>query len=212
MIGNLLPGMLSTFSAFFYGVHIFVLEIGGLTPDLGMALQNLSDTYEALKALVAAISFITGVALIFRGIAMYRIFANQTFGSAQRGEFAGPMVFIIVGAILVYYPSTIDISLQTIFGPGSSKVKDITEMIAYDKIASSQKWAAISGVLVKYMTLIGFIAFIRGWIILSKMGHSGSQPGSIAKGITHLVGGILLMNIVGTVNLIAATFGFAGGG
>jgi len=51
---------------------------------------------------------------------------------------------------------------------------------------------------------------VRGWLILSKMGHPGAQPGSVAKGIVHVIGGILLINIVNTVNMLASTFGYTG--
>ena len=64
-------------------------------------------------------------------------------------------------------------------------------------------------IILKYLSLIGLIAFLRGWVILSKMGHSGSQPGRVGKGITHSGGGILLINIVQTTQILANTFGYS---
>lgn len=177
--------------------------------DLGTALANLTYAFEQLVNLVAAISYVMGIYFIFRGIAMYKIFATQSFASAQKGEVAGPMVFMIVGAVLMYFPSTLDTSMQTIFGYGSAEIKPASDMLAYSTLtASGENWRAISDILIKYMKLIGFIAFLRGWTILSKMGHSGSQPGSVGKGIVHVIAGVLLINIVDTVNLLAVTFGF----
>lgn len=177
--------------------------------DLGTALENLTYAFEQLKTLVAAISYVMGLYFIFRGIGMYKIFATQSFASANKGEVAGPLVFLVVGAVLMYFPSTLDTSMQTLFGYSTGQMPAAEEMIGYSDLADSAgNWAAISGVLIKYMKLIGFIAFLRGWTILSKMGHSGAQPGSVGKGIVHIVAGILLINIVDTVNLLAETFGF----
>ncbi len=176
------------------------------TVSFDTAIANLSTAVGSIKALVAAISFIVGIYFVARGVAMYRSFANQTFGSAQRGEFAGPLVYLVVGAILVYLPSASDVSLITVFG--TAEVGDDAEALAYFVPGASEKWRDVALVLMSYMKLIGFIAFVRGWMILAKMGQSGSQPGSMGKGITHLVGGVLLMNIPDTMRILATTFGF----
>lgn len=179
--------------------------------DLSTALANLSTTFNSLVQVIVAVSYVTGIALVIRGVMMYRIFANQTFGSAQRGEIAGPMVFIIVGAILVYFPSTLNTSLNTLFtGVDQNNLTEASEMIGYQSLAGVEHWQEIADVVVKYVKLVGLIAFVRGWIILSKMGHSGSQPGSVGKGIVHIVGGVLLINIVDTFRMLAVTLGYTG--
>jgi intracellular multiplication protein IcmC len=177
--------------------------------DLSTMLANLEASFSNLQSLVVAISYVTGVALVVRGVMMYKIFGSQTMSSAQRGEFAGPLVFIIVGSLLIYLPSTFQGSIQTVFG--HTELGQAKDLVAYQALEGGEKWQEISDIVVKYMKLIGLIAFVRGWIILSKMGHAGSQPGSIAKGIIHVIGGVLLINIVDTFNILATTFGYTGG-
>lgn len=170
-----------------------------------LAIQNLSKAFESLWTLVIAMTYVIGLGMTAKGVMMYRIFANQTFGSAQRGEIAGPMVWIIIGCSLIYLPQTMSMSMTTAFG--TADTGQISELIGYTTLSSVEKWRQISGIIVSYLKLIGLIAFIRGFVILSKMGHTGAQPGSIGKGIVHIVGGVLLVNIVDTVNMLAATFG-----
>ena len=86
--------------------------------SLDAALAAIQAAFSSLQLLITAIAYVIGVSLIVRGVMMYRAFANQTFGSAQRGEIAGPMVHIFVGGILCYIPSTITASLTTVFGSG----------------------------------------------------------------------------------------------
>lgn len=178
--------------------------------DITIALKNLTSAYNSLVLLVVAISYVTGISLVVRGLMMYRIFANQTFGSAQRGEMAGPLVFIIVGTILIYFPSTLNTSVSTLFGSMDADIisAGASEMIGYQSLSKVEHWQEIADVVIKYVKFIGLIAFVRGWIILSKMGHSGSQPGSVGKGTIHIIGGILLINIVDTFNMLATTFGY----
>ncbi len=178
--------------------------------SLDTAIINLSRAFDSIEQLIVAITYIIGLTLIVRGIMMYRIFANQTFGSAQRGEIAGPMVHLVVGALLLYIPSTLTTSLTTVFG--SSDISAAQNLIGYATLSSTEKWQKLTNVVIQYMLLIGLIAFVRGWVILSKMGHSGSQPGSVGKGLVHVIGGILLINIVDTVNILGCTFGYTGGG
>lgn len=169
--------------------------------------NNLMAAATSLRTLIMAFSYIIGVGMVFRGLALYKAFGQHITQMSSRGEVSGPMVFIVVGAMMVYLPSTIDASLVTIYG--SSSTSTIQDMIGYAGSGLDQKWRQVSEIVVIYLKLIGLIAFIRGWIILSKMGHAGSQPGSIAKGITHVIGGILLINLIDTINLFATTFGFS---
>ncbi len=178
--------------------------------SLDTALTNLSNAFSSIEHLIVAITYIIGLSLIVRGIMMYRVFATQTMSSAQKGEIAGPMVHIIIGSLLLYLPSTLTTSLTTVFA--TTDISQASDIIAYQSLSGSEKWQKLTSVVIEYMTLIGLIAFVRGWVILSKMGHSGSQPGSMGKGLIHVIGGILLVNIVDTVNILSCTFGYSGGG
>ena len=51
------------------------------------------------------------------------------------------------------------------------------------------------------------IAFIRGWILVVKGAQAGSQPGNSSKGLIYVVGGVMAINITGTIDLINATLG-----
>lgn len=173
--------------------------------SLDVALTNLSYAFTSLRTLLVAFSYVVGAGMVAKGLMMYRQLANQTMSSAQRGELAGPMVWIVIGCILVYFPATLQSTLTTVFGSG--EMSAASELIGYGTVSGVERWREISEVIVMYVRLVGYIAFIRGWIILSKMGHSGTQPGSIGKGVIHIIGGILLVNVIDTVNLLSRTFG-----
>lgn len=178
------------------------------TVSFDAAITNLSDSFESLVHLVTGISYIIGIFLIAKGIMSLSVFGRQTMTQAQRGEMSGPMVWIFVGALLMYLPTTLDTSLTTVYG--DSEIAAAGDIMAYAPVTAGENWEQLSNIIIKYVKLVGLIAFVRGWVILSKMGHSGAQPGSMGKGLTHVIGGVLLINVVETVNILATTFGVVG--
>ena len=46
-----------------------------------------------------------------------------------------------------------------------------------------------------------------GFLILTKATGQGAQPGTISKGFVHIIGGVLAINIVQTINMLQATVG-----
>jgi intracellular multiplication protein IcmC len=53
--------------------------------------------------------------------------------------------------------------------------------------------------------VIGLIAFVRGWVLVARSASQGQPPGGTGKGLIHVFGGILAINIVGTINMINNT-------
>lgn len=172
------------------------------------AITNLTESFDSLVHLVTGASYIIGIFLIAKGIMSLSVFGRQTMSSAQRGEVSGPVVWIFVGALLMYLPTTLETGLTTVYG--DADLAAAGDIMAYAPVTAGENWEQLSNVIIKYVKLVGLIAFVRGWIILSKMGHAGAQPGSMGKGLTHVIGGILLINVVETVNILATTFGVIG--
>jgi intracellular multiplication protein IcmC len=178
--------------------------------SLDTALNNITQSFSNIQSLIYATTYVIGVGLVVKGLMMAKIFGSQTMASTQRGELAGILIHIFIGALLIYVPSTLDTSLVTVFGTGTAGVKGYNDLLAYQSLSGSEQWTALSQIALKYLTLIGMIAFVRGWLLLAKLGHSGSQPGGLGKGLMHVIGGVLLINGVETFNILARTLGYSG--
>lgn len=174
--------------------------------SLASALGNLSSAFSSIQQLIEAISYVIGAFFVVKGLMMFKVLATQTLSSAQKGDVAGPLIHIIIGCVLIYLPSTVGTSLQTVFNTGVTSPAE--SMFGYQSLSGTEQWQNIATVVIQYTKLIGLIAFIRGWVILSKMAGAGNQPGSVGKGMIHVIGGILLINIVDTFNLLAQTLGY----
>jgi intracellular multiplication protein IcmC len=78
-----------------------------------------------------------------------------------------------------------------------------SDLMAYVSVGIGNEWSQLIDVVVIYIQLVGLIAFIRGWFIMAQAGAPGQQPGSISKGLVHIVGGIVAINFVPFMQAIA---------
>lgn len=168
------------------------------------AYTNLINTAIDLELFMMIASYIAGIVMIIRGIALYKAFGQNVNQATRPGEVAGPFVYIVVGTMLLYFPTIFSISLYTIFGTTSVENLDATTATGGYSV---YEWDRIYTVITRYCRLVGVISFFRGLLLLSRSGEPGVQPGSITRGIVHIVAGVMIYNIKGTVDALQYTFG-----
>lgn len=173
------------------------------TIDQGLAYKNLLTSEFYLEMFVMVLSYLCGIIMIIRGLALYKAFGQNVNQATRPGEVAGPAVYIVIGTMLFYFPTIFQIGLYTLYGSSTP-----TNLV-YKGADTTQNWAQIYTLINRYCRLIGVISFFRGLILISRAGEQGTQPGSITKGIIHLVAGIMIYNIGATVNVFQYTFGIS---
>jgi intracellular multiplication protein IcmC len=192
--------------------------------DLQDIMVRLSGLLGPLMRLLLTISFISGIVFTLRGLLMLKAFSMPLTQASKPGEISGPLVYIFVGTILIYIPTSTDVLSATLFGSGPSifsggkgsgdsftnlgnmgKASD--KLLGYAPVSIEGQWAVMVDTIVLYMEFIGFLAFLRGWFLIAQSGQPGVQPGSISKGIIHVVGGLLAINFLPLVKAIRGTLG-----
>lgn len=193
--------MIETWWQSIFEISIHVEQTGGVLKPfndiIGMIL-TFSESLAGISWLAAGISYIAGVLLIARGTFKIRVMADHRSQMFQPMEIAGPMVNIVMGVGLIWWPVLIDVTTYTFWGTSSP--------LSYDPGFGSE-WDEVWVVILDVMKLVGFIAFIKGWYYMTKMGEQGAQ-GMFGKGITHIIGGILAYHMGPTIRVLMATFGF----
>jgi len=168
---------------------------------MGQLNNNVGD----ISSFVVGLYYVVGI-----GIALAAVFRLKKLGvrsamMGSDGSVGGPIIQLLIGAALVYSPSLLA-TLNTTFW-GSPAFNSALSWTSSGSSTGSQLVAVITP-LVGIIKLIGCIAFLRGWLILTRISGAGSQqPGQISKGIVHIVGGVLAMNITTTVQVIMNTLG-----
>ena len=165
-------------------------------PNAEQVLTNIAAQIPALTSLLAAIVIILGIVFIVAGLIKLKHAGEQRSMMAQHGVM-GPFLYLLVGSLLLFLPSTIQVTTSTFWSTPCS--------YCYPTSAGSP-FTSFFQVVYAVVNFVGLIAFVRGLVILSHLGEQ-SQHGKLAQALTHIIGGIICINIGSFVQMIFATLG-----
>lgn len=163
-------------------------------PSAGDMFANFTASAKALTMLVQYASYAIGIFLILNSI-----FKFSQLGSNPQMSPKVPITMFFVGVGIFALTSSLQVVQQTMAmgsGPGA-------QFMAAPSSGGAAMAAAINGVLY-FIRLVGFIAFIRGWLLLNQAGNG--KEGMIGRGLTHLGGGVAAINVDITARILFATF------
>jgi intracellular multiplication protein IcmC len=186
------------------GVFLFCLLLTGCTganfPRVESMLVNLSTEFPAFYRLITASAYILGVAFIFRGVYQLKVYGDLRTMMSVQTNFKATMMLFFAGAALLYAPTAFKSMLLSTFATTS-----MSDPMSYQPSGGILSPLASSAVL-RFIQLIGTISFIRGWVHLA---HSSNPNGrsTLGKAVTHILAGLLAINIEGTRQILQASFG-----
>ncbi len=165
--------------------------------DITSWLVNIQSQLPAILNLIVATSYVCGVSLFVIGVMKLKAYGQQTVMTSTHANFIGPLTYIIVGSVLFYFPTMVEVGVQTFWGYGLESVLQYpnTGGLNFDNLINP---------IIDIIRIVGYIAFLRGWMILAKLGNH-APPGTLAKGIIHIIGGVLAINVVGTWQVFVNT-------
>ena len=163
-------------------------------------LANIASQLPSVMRLVTAVAFVLGMYFIIAGIIKLKHYGEQRSMMSVEHSLVGPMVYFAIGALLLYLPSAVNTGMSTFWSSPNP----------YGYLEKADQWNALYKDCFMVIQLFGTIAFIRGLVILSRVGgHGGGGHDSLGKGLTHIIGGILCINIYQFVQVILNTMGIS---
>ena len=96
---------------------------------------------------------------------------------------------------------------NSMFGDSNVATFAMLETSTGDVVLDQHVLAMISTVLV-FMTIIGYISFMRGFFIIKDVAE-GSGQASLMAGVTHIFGGALAVNLGPLLNAVQSTLGLS---
>ena len=112
----------------------------------------------------------------------------------------GPLIFIFIGAALLYLPSSVQVGLSTFWKEPAP--------YSYLEEDANNSWNTLIHDIFLIIQLIGIIAFIRGLLLLTHLSSGHGQQGTFGRAMSHMIGGILLINIYQFLQVIFNTLGY----
>ncbi len=168
-------------------------------------LNNIAASLIPIQRLITGASYLIGCAFLFKAIYSLKVYGEARTMMSSSASAKEPILYLMVGAILLYFPTTLQMMLQTTF--------NYNTVLQYAPVNSNNNaldtlfgsGSVVGKPLAMLIQVIGLIAFIRGWVLVARSGSQGQQPGGTGKAFMHIFGGILAINIVGTLTIINNT-------
>ena len=168
-------------------------------------LGNIANNVIPVQLLISGCAYMLGILFVVKALMTLKEHGEQRTMMSQKNSMKEPLVYFIVGGMLFYSPTGFRALLETMYGSNAS-------IMAYGPLSKNTPFSgpflnnsAAGASLVKIIQTIGLVAFVRGWILVARAGSQGQAPGGMGKGMIHVLGGVLAINIVGTIDMINNT-------
>lgn len=190
----------SWYSLFFCAFFIANLFATPAYAQLSIAdmIVNIAETVPQLMLFTTALSYVLGFAFVAHGLMLLKKYAEQRTMMSGDAKMSGPLLYLFVGAALIYLPSAVQSGMTTFWLHPNP--------YGYETSANDQ-WSIFISACFNIIQLIGVIAFIRGLVILAHMGGQGGHQATFGRAAAHIVGGIFCIDIYDFVQAVFVTFG-----
>lgn len=154
-------------------------------------------TWSSVSSFVVVLFWCVGCWLAFIAIVNYKNAADGKNGIAK------PIVQTIISALMVAISRFIPILSETLNNKAAEfSPQSLLSDIPQDALGLN---LAFTSVLL-FVQMLGTIAIFRGMLMLWEATNKGAGSGLIGKSWTHIIGGVLAVNIQLTISTVASTF------
>ena len=170
---------------------------GAGVPDIVTMMLTLDKSFPPLIYMVSAMAYLFGFAIILKvlwALKQYGIGVSMT----QQNDLRPLIVQLVVGVLLIFLPSTLKSVLATVYG---------TDAITGYANLPGTSWQVVSDSLILFVQFVGLVAVVRGLLHLHRASGGQGQQNLFSKGIIHLIGGALSLNIVQAKDILYSTLG-----
>jgi hypothetical protein len=179
-------------------VPVFTSTGAGLD---GAVVDLIKDIAKPMSNIVMGFAYFAGAVLTVVGIVRLTKSAQE----GPRGPSGiGTMATFVTAAMLLSASQVLGAFTVTIFG-GDPEMFVYTEIFGLGGVPTDQAENVISAILV-FMALVGMISFVRGLFVLRGFAEGNSQM-TLMGGISHIIAGVLAVNLGQFINMIESTLG-----
>lgn len=164
-------------------------------------LTNLANSLIPVERLVTAAAYLMGIGFAIKAVFTLKSHGEQRSSLSGTGNMKEALVYIVVASMLLYFPTAFEALMNTTFGYSTVLAYSANPYLSGIMGTDS----ALGNALTIIIQVIGLFAFVKGWIMIARGASQGQSAGNTGKGLMHVFGGILAMNIVGTMQIIANT-------
>jgi hypothetical protein len=191
------------------GVVTAIPIAGTSTLGLDVLAQNfVGNTRNPVFWFGQMLAYIVGLFYIVRGLVKL-----SKYNTDPRA-YSPPIIItsFLIGVVLIALGRSKDILMSSVFGAGNTdlvRAATGTGLINWAALGITGNTAGFDNAYIAAITffqMVGFIAFIRGWMLI-KATVEGQGNHTYGQAFTHIIGGVLCMNIILFLRAAEVTFG-----
>ena len=158
---------------------VISLSSGFAGLDFSTIMRNLASSLIDVEHLAIGIFYVVGIGVLIAGV--YDLVEFGMMHQSHPIEKLRALTKVSIGALLIYFPSSVQVVSQSLFGENVS--------LSYQTITSDIIYSSAKVIL----QLAGFIWFVRGLFMLMT-GHEAGERLRHFKGVIYMASGILAAN------------------
>jgi hypothetical protein len=162
-------------------------------------IVKAAENLPSATSFVGAISFITALVLFYLALTKLRD-AHST--GQQRATYRESLLVLLSAIMLINLPEAIATFTASMYGTVSQS--PLAYATAQSNPGENMGQKTLVAILA-FVQFVGLLAFVRGWFVMHNIGKSSDA--SLGKALTHIIGGILAINIVDSANITAQSVG-----
>ncbi len=165
-------------------------------------VRAVSDIDPTFRGFMAALVYVLGVIALAQGLLRLKKHSDDPHRAPSGMGTA--MTFVLAAALLAL-PAFMAAATGTLLN-GETRSGATLAYNTGSGSADTGAFNALIGALFTIISLVGLIAFIRGWFVLRGAADGNTQQ-TIASGIWHLVGGVMAWHILTVIDVFQQTLG-----
>jgi hypothetical protein len=168
-----------------------------------MIINMVYDIRSPMVFILSVLAILMGIFLIFRGL-----LKASKFGQERTTSIPHILWDVVAGTMLYTLGTSMNTIMTAIFGDGTMGGSGIAlANLATDGNGNTEGLQNAVYAALTFVQLIGMVIFIRGWLLLKDgADYSGSGKDKIVQGLSHIVCGVLAVNIYRFLDVTNATF------
>ncbi len=170
-----------------------------------ISFTNIYTSLISVEQLVTGTAYLIGISFAVKALYSLKALGEAKSHHSANSTVKDPLIYMFVAGMFIYFPTGFQVLMNSTFG--------YSQVLAYTPVTTGgTAMMALFGTtsdfgatLALFIQVIGVIAFVRGWVLVARAASTGQPPGGTGQGLMHVFGGILAMNIIGTLQVINAT-------
>ena len=167
-----------------------------------MIVNLMEDIFIPLQWMFGTFGYLAGIVLVMIGIS--RLLKSEQDGPRGPGGIGTIMTFLMAGC-LFSINSIIGYLNNSLFMDDTIKTKGVLQYTAGLGGAADHVHAVISAIIA-FSVILGWISLIRGFFIIRGVSEGNSQASMMAA-VTHVIGGVLAINLGSVIMAVQDTLG-----